>query len=227
MTTINNALEAARAGVGAPVYQELLARLDLYSESIVMTRYGQDGQPATAYELAPRDLAQAFSGMTLATGLLPVDCLFVTRHSGHEQVGVYIPPARQTLHLAGETVEIPLPGLIFVARGGADYAVWAVKARPSEPSERLFRAPLPNVYPDGKICPGNVAFPVGGVRTIRQAVKLFFGSEFNGDLAHGKSQKYDGDIRQMWAEVAGLDEYPLADLMPTPEKLADVMGAEQ
>ena len=140
-------------------------------------------------------------------------------------MGVYVPPARRTVQLAGKALDIPLPGLVFVARGGAQYAIYAVKARPSEPSERLFHAPLPNIYADGRICAGNVAFPAGGVKTVRQAVQLFFESDFNGDLANGKSEKYHDDIRRMWAEVAGQDVYPLADLVASREKLADVMGA--
>jgi hypothetical protein len=44
---------------------------------------------------------------------------------------------------------------------------------------------------------------------------LFFESQFNGDLANGKSHKFDGDIRRMLAQVARkkVDTYPEEDLV--------------
>lgn len=182
-TSVNNAFEAGRAGVGAPAYQELLARVDLYSESVVMTRYALDGEAATAYELDPRDLAAAFAGQPVTTGLLP--------------------------------------GFVFAGVGDR-WLIWAVKAYPGAESERLFHAPLPNVFNDGHICMGNVAFPPRSVQTIREAAQLFFASEFNSDLAAGKVTATK-PLRAWLAEIAGAEEFPLDALLPTPQVIGEVM----
>ena len=219
-----NALDAATAGMGIDMYQKRLARVDVYEESLLLTRYTVEGRPATCFEVDPRDLAAAFAGQPLQTGLLPPGCLWYGRVGGYETVGVYIAPQMHTLRCAdGATYNVPLPGLVF-SGSGTVYYVWAVKAYPTQESERLFHAPLPNVYTDGKICPGNVAFPVCSLQTIRRAVAAFLESEFNNHLVNEKSRLHKNDVREMWAELAVVyDSYPLEDLMMTPYKLGQAM----
>jgi len=222
-TSVSNAFEAGRAGIGAPSYQDLLARVDVYSESIVMTRYARDGQAATAYELAPGALAVAFSGQPMTTGLLPQGCLWVTRAAGLESVGLYLPPQRRTLRFEGGALyNVPLPGFVFAGIGDR-WLIWAVKAYPGAESERLFHAPLPNVYADGHICLGNVAFPARSVQTIRHAARLFFESQFNSDLAAAKVDSPQ-PLRDWLAGLAGDEEFPLKALLPTPQVIGEVIA---
>jgi hypothetical protein len=225
---IYSALEAARAGLmSAENAQRLLGRVDLYDETILLTRYGQDGKPATAFEVDPRDLAAAFAGETLTTGLLPKGCLWVGRQKGAEAVGMYVPPTRRTLHNDGAALyAVPLPGFVF-AGNGSEYRVWAVKAHPSEESERLFAAPLPNVnLGSGLICQGSVGFPVCSVATIRVAVEMFFTSAFNADLSNGKVRTEKVNVWRYLTQLSGTETFPLEDLLATWFTVGDALRGE-
>jgi len=194
-----NAVGVALAGLGdtAHSHQALQLRLDLFEESIVITRYNDDGIPVTCYEIGPDDLASAFSGIPLSTGLLPRNCLSYARRDGQELISIYIPPGRHTLvaWLDPEQkaeFDLPLPGFVFVGQG-VQYRIFAIKQRPGN-RERLFRPPLPNVFGDGRICAGNVNFPPCTAKTIHEAARLFFTSEFNHDLAQSKSAEYQENV---------------------------------
>jgi hypothetical protein len=224
---IYNALDAALAGLGDTCWQTLVARIELYSESIVMTRYDRQGKPAAAFELDPRDLAAAFAGQTVTTGLLPQGCLWVGRMGGEEALGLYLPPARHTLRFAtGALYDVPLPGLVLLGNG-ARYHAWAVKAYPRAESERLFHAPLPNVSAEGRVCPGNILFPTASAATLRQAAQLFLESEFNADLSNGKVRSHKGSVLPFLRELSGADVFPLDELLPTPWVLGDAMRDEK
>jgi PRTRC genetic system protein B len=234
-----NMLGLAQAGVacGAEV-QHLQVRLDLYNESIVLTQYHQ-GRPLQSFEVDPTDLAAAFGGLAFSSGLLPPDCLAYARVGGQERLVVYRPPQRATLTVTrkaappGDQTQsqytIPLPGLVF--RGhGAEYAVFAVRERPAALTAPLYHAPFPNVYPDGRICQGTATFPAARAATIHAAARVFLGgSRFNRDLSQGKSGQYPQDVTRLWADLdqAGATEFPLADLQPTRQTLADLVDNHQ
>lgn len=206
-------------------FQHLHARLDLFDETIFYTRY-DDGKPVSCFEVAPLDLVAAFSGLPMATGLLPRNCLFYGKSGSDERVAIYLPPAVRTLAVAGggkkkASYTIPLPPLIFVGHGRS-YAVHAVKQYPG-PDEGLFLAPLPNVHAGGLICQGSVEFPRATPATIHAAADLFLSSDFNHDLSNNKSQKYAGSLFRAWKELAGKDTYPLADLVASRFKLSEVI----
>jgi len=223
MDNLHSALAVALAGANPAgvTAQKLRARLDLYDESLVLTQYEQ-GLAVTCYEVAPQDVAAAFTNVPVSTGLLPEGCLWY-RQSGGEQVGVYLPPQSWTLR-AGDTVyhDVPLPGLVFCG-SGVVYRVFAVKHRPVEGNEQLFHAPLPNVFNDGRICPGNVAFPVCTLRTIRAAIDLFFVvSDFNNHLAGKRCVSQPEDVRDLWRALSGAAAFPEDELLKTDLKLEDV-----
>ncbi len=227
--TIDNAFAAAHAGkctldMGN---QELRARLDLFEQSIVLTRY-KSGAPLSVYEISPDALAVAFSGLPVMTGLLPQDCLFYAGASSVVRLGIYLPPGTHTLTVAGEPDKwsVPLPGLVFVGNGG-QYRVFAVKQRPAEAAERLFYAPLPNVYQDGKICAGSVSFPACSTATIHTAAKLFLGSGFNRDLSAGKCRAHNDNVLELLKELSleNRDVFPANQLVKTELKLEDLYGA--
>lgn len=218
-----------------PSRQRLLARIELFDESIIMTHFA-GGKAVKAHEVAPDDLASAFSDIPLTTGLLPVNCLFFARSGSLTTIGIYQPPAMWKLRVVmAEEREymVPLPGLVFVGRGRA-YYVWAARGRIGTADSAddtdsadggLYRAPFPNVYDTGRICPGNVTFPECGERTIWKALKLFLESDFNADLRNGKSLRYKDDVTQQWATLNCTGDYPLDDLVPSrsPDVVSDLL----
>lgn len=232
---VDNAMGLMEDGVGVKVggYQDLVARLDLFSEAIVMTRYDASGA-RSCFEVDANDLAVVLTGVPVSTGLLPRECLFYSRVGGDVYMGVFIPPGSCTLTVAdGDVFDVPLPPLIW-AGCGVGYQVWAVKQRPGE-RERLFNAPFPNVYMDGTVCAGNVQFPVCSARTIHAAFELFLKSEFNSDLAANKSEGHPDNVLALWEELHDVADFlweelhdevdfPLDDLVKTRSVLADVLG---
>ena len=95
--------------------------------------------------------------------------------------------------------------------GGKEWAM----ARSGTPDSRLYRAPFPNIHDDGSICWGQNTPPKAHHRHAQAAWHLFFESQFNGDLANGKSGKYASDVRRMLKYVARkkLDSWPENDLV--------------
>lgn len=231
-----SALDVALA-VGAPDLprQTLRARLLIFDESLLLTKY-DDHQAVTTYEVNPDDLVAAFGDAPLTTGLLPRNCLFFQRANGALRLGIYVPPQVRTVAvvLAGETrataLRIPLPGLVWVGCG-REYHLFAVKQPPYQATERLFVAPFPNVYSDGRICPGDVSFPVCAIETVQPALNMFLVSRFNGDLRGGSSQAHHEDVRVLWQELhaalsageEGADRWPLDDLVRTSMVLGDLV----
>ena len=90
--------------------------------------------------------------------------------------------------------------------------VFTAPKRPRGPDAALFHCPTPNVFPNGRICPGDHAF-------ARDPLKLpneFFVSRFRntGDTRGGKSKKHPDDVTRLWDELSGLDTFPAEDLVP-------------
>lgn len=188
------------------------ARLDLYEEAVILTRY--EGADRTSYPVAIDDLVAAFSRVPVASGLLPPNCLFWGRENGQTHITIYVPGRRWRLQTAERSFHIPLPPLVL-AGVGERYRVFAVKLRPQATPIELYHCPTPNVHPSGVICQGSAPFPVCANDTIEQALSLFLeGSLFNGDLAANKSQSYPEDVRHLWQQLEDARRFPVGELMP-------------
>jgi PRTRC genetic system protein B len=233
MSDVGNALDIVRAGTlpggldGSiddlffdgdqhEVYQQLRMRLDIFTESVVMTQY-EAGRATQCYEVDPSDVAAALSDQVLATGLLPENCLFYAKAAGAPRIAVYLPPQTRTLTVVvPEHAEIttPLPGLVFVGHRQR-YEVYAVKSGRPQAKARLFKAPFPNVYGGGSICWGSVDVPNCTAGTIHEVAETFLTSHFNADLNNGKSDEYPANVTEMWRalQVDGADIYPTDDLV--------------
>lgn len=225
-------------GVAGGQYQGLEFRLDVFDETIFMTRY-EAGSPALVYEVSPLDLAAAFAGVEVATPVLPRRCLFWSRQGSVERLGIYLSPQTRGLWLAGRKrrAHVPLPGLILVGKGHA-YRLWAVEhprnrgeyARDWQPCEtdRLYHAPLPNVNPKGNdagVCQGTASreFPEASTAAIYRAVAALFDSEWNDHWIDGKSQAEPKDVRAMYPKVRRLGYWPAEDLVATSLTLGKVV----
>lgn len=155
-------------------------------ESVYLTKHDRrTGAPGVTYPVASASVASAFNMFGANTGLLSQNVLFWQSKGGLTRIGWWIEPSVHTLLIRRKTLEtykVPLPGFVFIGMG-LDYYIFAANERPTRDADRLYHCPLPNVYPGGKICTGNVPFPKCEMRTIEDAVRLFFESEFNNDLA--------------------------------------------
>lgn len=191
------------------------ARLDLYEEAVILTRY-EGADRRTSYPVAVDGLVAAFSRVPLSSGLLPANCLFWGRENGQTRIAIYVPGQRWRLRTAERVFDVPLPPLVF-AGAGEQYRVFAVKRRPRQMPIELYHCPTPNVHSNGAICQGNTPFPVCANDTIGQALSLLLeGSLFNGDLAANRCRSFPDDVRKLWMRLEGAKRFPKAELLGTP-----------
>jgi Prokaryotic E2 family D len=203
----------------------LLLSLEFYRESVLRRLIGDDGQQSlTLVDIA--EVARALSGgVSLSSGILPGDetgpnSLFWARSNGSTRLGIWVGPRTWRLLLRSpepggkdRRLRLPFPGLLFVCRQDASGAyVFAAPRRPKGLDAPLFHCPTPNVFPNGRICPGDHAF-------ARDPLKLpaeFFLSRFRntGDTRGGKSRKHPDDINRLWDELNGQEAFPAQDLVP-------------
>lgn len=224
-----NALDIAIAGesdmFSEQGYQTLQARIDLFDESIVLTKY-QGGDPVTAYEIDPIDLAASFGGQPITTGWLPRGALHYTRGGNKENITIVIPAHQRKLTYSKNdklnTATIPLPTLVFQGHHN-NHRVWATKNDWPGPNEQLFRAPLSNVSGEGYICTGDVPFPLASKETIWAAANLFLDSTFNSHYNSNKSARFPTDALLSWEFLRGEQEFPLSDLVPTEITVGDIL----
>jgi len=200
----------------------LLMRLNFYTECIQLQGFDKDGKGGKFRIVDPRELTKALSsGISFTSGLLPgagdsSNVLWVSHGKGGQIVAVWLPPGvrRVALQLdssgAPKRYNIPLPGLIFLCRPGQPPRVYAATERPSGLKDKVFAAPLANVYEDGRSCPGTHRYP-GDVGQIPDS---FFRSFFTRGANLGKrSKKHAADITLLWKELDGKKEYPVSDLV--------------
>jgi hypothetical protein len=203
----------------------LLLSLEFYRESVLRRLIDEDGRQSLALvDIA--EVARALSaGVSLSSGILPGDdaglnSLFWSRSNSSSRIGIWVGPRIWRLVLRSpepggkdRRLRLPFPGLLFVCRPDASGAyVFAAPKRPRGLDAPLFHCPTANVFPNGRICPGDHAF-------ARDPLKLpseFFLSRFRntGDTRGGKSKKHPDDVTRLWDELSGLDTFPADDLVP-------------
>lgn len=187
--------------------------------------------------LSAQAVRLAFSHEPVDSGWLPPQlCRWGYAGAGQWAV-MFIPPARHSLWLTrpastsdegqqliqnepgrGELVAgvpVPLPGLVF-AGVGQHYYLWAVKTRGFNPEGIAYQAPLPNVYPDGRICWGTNQVGSVTAQSLTEAWKLFISSPFNSHLATGKSKVYPENVLPRLEKLGATSRksYPVSDLLP-------------
>ena len=186
-------------------------------------RHSENGRQTLKF-VSPAAVRAAFNHEPIDSGWL-IDGV---RRWGISPAGqwcvLFIPAARHTLLFSHDAnvfastekvvqLTVPLPALVFVGFG-SDYYVWALDTDDFQPNATLHHAPLPNVYPDGRICFGANVAP--SAERIAQAWQLFSAAPFNGDLASGKSKAQPDDVRVQLRNVVTRHRrrYPRRDLLP-------------
>jgi hypothetical protein len=174
----------------------------------------KDNEIVTKSLRAP-EVAAAFTRETVDSGWIASGIMRVG--SGHKGPWfVFFKPACKVKIQIGtaKRIEIPIPSTVLVGIDN-EYRLFAVSGKQFDAQAKVYRAPFPNVYGEGRICWGKNTKPKVSMDWAMVAWNLFFEAPFNGDLAAGKSKinNYKDDIRKQLKSLAGLENYPMNDLV--------------
>ena len=194
----------------------LRLRLDFHHQSTVMTYFQSDTLTVTK-QVDAMDVAHALaSDLSFGSGLLPPDTLWWQNTRGGPVFALYVEPKIWKLALQEDIKKfpqrftIPLPGLIFLCTPGQAPWVYAVKKRPNKETDIVYRAPLANIFNNGRSCPGSHQYPT----RIADVIQSFFVSFFSAtaDLSH-RSKKYPKNVLQLWKYLDDKKKFPNDDLI--------------
>lgn len=204
----------------------LRLRLDFQEQAVVMQTF-ENGKVAVKM-VSAMDVAHALaSELSFSSGLLPPNTLWWTNTSRGAVIALWEEPRVRKLALQEAALApprrftIPLPGLIFLCQPGQPPWVFAAKRRPARDTDTVYRAPLANVFQDGRTCGGNHRYP----QNLAEIPDSFFRSFFSpaADLAK-RSYMFPDNIVKLWAALDGQRVFPLDDLMiqSTVKELMDM-----
>lgn len=210
----NNSLKWAIPGELNVPPDPLKLRLDFHNEAIVMTSFLENETQKKI--VSAQDVAHALaSELSYGSGLLPDKTLWWNNTKSGSLVAVYVEPKVRILALQKDLekvqrFKVPLPGLIFLCSPGQAPWVFATKKKPTKETDKIYNAPLANLFSSGKSCPGSHHYP----NRINDIIKDFFTSFFTAtaDLSK-RSKKFPKNIIKMWEFLEGKTEYPLEDLV--------------
>ena len=215
MTEVNDMARWSLPGGPEVPSDELVAQLEVYKETILLR--GFEGSTTWVKTVSADAIAHAITEhIGFSSGLLPDGALWWGQGEAGKVVGLWRPSrvwpvALQLEAFAPPTrLRIPMPGLVFACSPGRAPWVYAALRRPTDPEERLFRAPAFNVFEDGRVCPGNHRFPDNITRTPESFFESYFSTTGN---THNRSKKHPQDLSELWKELDGQAEYPVDDLV--------------
>jgi hypothetical protein len=186
------------------------------------------------YPVDPQEIATALAAtMEFTTGFIPDDIIY------HKQVGTkqivvgYRKQQKTGIWLEGrdDALRIPLPHMVLIRTtiGGSnpDYKLYACVKRPDALTDKLYHAPLPNIFSSGGICWGNISLGASSNSiSLKQDWELLFGTCFGNHACFGKSKKHRQDIRKMLLELNENQRrrvYPRSDLILANTTLAQIL----
>ena len=211
--------------------------LSFYSYGILLQKHDEHGM--TEYPVDPEQVALALSAKVgFNTGLLSGDSLLVRTEGVKKIVVEFRRGQKSGLWLDGSDtpIRIPLPPLVLIRitseNRNPQYHLYAVKRRPASLEVDLFHAPLPNVYPGGSICWGNVPMVSDEAlaeSTLTEDWQRLLGTRFGDHSVSGKSKRFPRDIRQLFIDLEQRKArvYPKSDLIATQKTLAQVLEGER
>ncbi len=194
---------------------KLRLRLDFFHQSTTLTYF--EGDTVTTKMVDAMDVAHALaSDLSFSTGLLPEGILWWQNTRGGPVFAIYSQPQVWKVALqisAGKPAKrynLPLPGLIFLCTPGQAPWVYAVKKKPTKETDIVYKAPLANIYNNGRSCPGSHKYPT----RVADMVQSFFMSFFSaaGDQDR-RSVKFPKSVLKLWDFLDGKKKYPMEDLV--------------
>jgi len=193
----------------------LRLRLDFHHQSAVMTFY--QGDTVVTRQVDAMDVAHALaSDLSFSSGLLPANTLWWQNTKEGPVFAIYVEPQIRKLALrdqvdkAPRRFKIPLPGLVFLCSPGKPPWVFAVKKKPTKVTDIVFRAPLCNIFQNGRSCPGSQTYPTR-VADIVQSFLISFFSQ-TADLRN-RSMLFPHNIVQLWEHLDNKKVFPNNDLI--------------
>ncbi len=205
----------------------LRLRLDFHHQAVTMTYF--DGDVVDTKLVSAMAVAHALaSELSFGTGLLPDNTLWWSNTPQGPMVAVYADPQvwkvalQVSLDKPARRFRIPLPGLIFLCAPSRPPWVYAVKKRPAGHDDEVYKAPLCNVFANGRSCPGSHNYP----NDVRETVRSFFLAFFSvaGDL-RDRSLMFPDSVVQLWEFLDKKKVFPMDDLVEYCT-VGDLMRAE-
>lgn len=193
----------------------LRCRLDFHHQAVVMTIFNPETVEKRVVSAADVSHALA-SELSFSSGLLPTNTLWWqnTRHG--PIIALYEEPKVRTLALKEladsppRRFKIPLPGLIFLCSPGTPPSVFAVRKRPTKETDTVFKAPLCNIYENGRSCPGNHKYPT----RVADIVESFFVSFFTAAAElRNRSIAFPANVIHLWEHLDKKKRFPLNDMV--------------
>ena len=218
-TTMTSDVERTEWSLPGPAdapRDDLKVQLEVYGETILLR--GFEGDSQWVRTVSADEIANVFTQhLGFSSGLLPQDALWWNQGETGHSVALWRPPQVWPVALQREAfkpparLRLPMPGLVFVCSPGRAPWAYAALSRPSDPDERLFRAPAFNVFRDGRVCPGSHRFP----EEVGLIPESFFQSYFSGTGdTRERSKKHPDNLHALWEEIDGKTDYPAEDLVP-------------
>lgn len=199
-----------------PKQDQLLASIDFYEDSIILTTMHDDHivrRPITAQSLVETIRKQAY----YQTGLLSSQTLWLTQFNQHTETALWQPPRVRKVSIftdpskPPQTMNLPMPGLIFICSPQRPPTIFAALKRPTKLQDTLYHAPLFNIFHSGQSCPGSHNYP----QDIHEIPNSFFEAHFTMEGESTKrSQKHPKSLHELWKEIANTGSYPKDDLLP-------------
>ena len=217
------------------IFKRDTSEADYYVESYDMDA---QGRPINGHPLSVREghaLAKALTvnerkaqGYLMPTGLLPKNVLHI--NSGTDGFALWHTPAqpRELLFLPSLDISCGIagvPALLWKAHRGS-LQVFALPEGEPTLETQLCKAPFFNIYPDGKVCMGNVRMNIPRTCGLEDFIRLweyhFFHSYFSHTI-HGESA-VKGNLIQLWQHLRESGElFPTEKLITTKYQLKDLL----
>ncbi len=193
----------------------LRCRLDFHHQAVVMTLF--DPETVERRIVSAMDVSHALAReLSFGSGLLPPQTLWWANTREGPVFALYQEPRTRKLALQESATSpprrftMPLPGFIFLCMPGKTPWVFAVKKKPTKETDIVYKAPLCNVYDDGRSCPGNHRYPT----RVADIVESFFVSFFStGVDLRNKSIKFPKNVTHLWEYLNNKKTFPNADLV--------------
>lgn len=178
-------------------------------------------------QVALESVAGVFNDVPVGTGLLPQNILFIEHARGNARVGVYVPAGTHKLLTLQQSYNLPMPAFVLVGQGHS-YELYAVKGEWPDRYTEMFYPPMPNIFPDGSVCAGEMTFPQCEPGNIWKVWEMVEGSYFTGHLTGGRCKSHKS-IFDLWHEMhlAGADTFPNDELVSTEKTLWQVMRGDK